>query len=313
MERVNSWTAEEEAWLRSAYADSFNSDLAEMHAELFPDRPRRSAKAINSRAKVYGLHKREGFDRAEKAKEACRVTWPPERVEWLRAYAPGHNIYEIMDEFERLYGFRLTKCSMKNAKQRYGAYSGTNVGQFQKGMVPHNKGKTWDEQGIAGQARENMRKNHFKKGNIPQNAQDKPIGYERVDREGYTLVKVAERPSSPDVNDNFVLKQRLIWEAANGPVPPDHHIAFADRDKSNFDLDNLVCVPKALWSVIQRSGWAYHDRASLEACITMARLRRETYKLKCHPRRCKKCGTVFQPRHPNHRTCDACLAARRES
>ena len=298
------WSAEEEAWMREVYPDHANAEIAQMHAERFPDRPRRTDKAINSRGKVWGLRKRPGFDRQRYNR---RKTWPPERVEWLRSFAPGHSIYEILDEYERLYGIRLTKGAMKNAKLRYDARSGTNAGQFQKGQEPPNKGKTWDELGISEQARENMRRGQFKRGNIPHNAMDKPIGYESVHQDGYTYVKVAERPSRPETSDNFVLKHRMVYEQAHGEIPPDCNIVFADRNPRNFDPDNLVAVPKRLWGTIRKMGLPFHDRETLELCMRVAQLDQARYAAQCAPRECKACGATFKPRQPRQRRCDACL------
>lgn len=303
MERRNSWTPGEESWLRRMYPDHGNAELSEMHAEAFPERPRRSATAINSRAKVMGLRKREGFMRYQPS----RATWPEERVEWLRSFAPGHDIYEIIDEFERLYGIRLSKYAMKNAKYRYAAHSGTNAGQFMKGHEPANKGKTWDEMGYSEQARENMRRGQFKKGGIPHNCAATPVGAERVTREGYIKVKVADMRFEK-ANDNWRLKHNIAWEQANGrPVPPHHMVVFADRDRDNYDPDNLVLVPRRLWSIISRNRMAYHDRESLEACMAIAELDSRLHRARCAPRACKACGERFEPRYPHQRRCDKCL------
>jgi spore maturation protein CgeB len=37
---------------------------------------------------------------------------------------------------------------------------------------------------------------------------------------------------------------RAIWEAAHGPIPPDHHIHHIDGNPSNNDLSNLQCMLK---------------------------------------------------------------------
>lgn len=305
MIRGNSWSPEEEAWLRESYPDNFNDELAEMHAERFPDRPRRSDKAIGSRAKVLGLRKREGFDRNARRRDV----WTPEREQWLRDFAPGHDIYEIIEEFERLYGVRLSKGAMKNAKHRFGARSGTNVGQFIKGQVPANKGKTWDEMGLSEQARANCRKGWFKKGHIPHNAVGVPVGATRVDaKDGYTLVKVAERASAPNKNDQWRLYHNVVWEEANRmPIPEGHMVVFADHDKANFDPDNLVLVPRPLWVIISRSHYAYWDRESLETCMNVARVDSARYAAECRPRECGCCGETFKPRSKNQRTCDTRL------
>lgn len=307
MIRPNSWTPAEEAWLREVYPDHFNDEIAEMHAERFPDRPRRSAKAINSRAKVYKLHKAEGFDRAARAKEARRTMWPPERVEWLRSYAPGHDIYEIIDEFERLYGIRMTKYSMKNAKHRYGAKSGTNVGQFQKGGTPANKGKTWDEMGVSERARANMRRNQFKRGGVPHNGAAIPLGTERVDPDGYVYVKTSMLSSEPCKNDCWTRKHRVVYEREVGPIPDGCMVVFADRDNRNFDPSNLVAVPRELWAVIKKRGVEYWDAESLNTAMLIAKVDRARYAAQCRPRACKRCGREFAPRFANQRTCDPCL------
>ena len=305
MIRVDMWTPEEEAWLREVYPDHLNSRISEMHAERFPDRPRRSERAINSRARVYGLHKREGFDR----NQGRRSVWTPEREQWLRDFAPGHDIYEIIDEFERISGERLSKCAMKNAKQRFGAKSHTNIGQFVKGQESYNKGKTWDDMGLSEQARANCRRNQFKKGGIPHNALDKPIGTEREDVYGYVWVKVAERKTDPkSAHDNWKMKHHLVWEQANGQlVPEGHMVVFADHDNQNFSPGNLVLVPRSLWAVISRSHYRYWDAESLEVAMNIAKLDSARYAAQCRPRECKVCGQVFKPRFPHHRTCDACL------
>lgn len=50
----------------------------------------------------------------------------------------------------------------------------------------------------------------FKKGHVPKN--HKPVGYERITRDGYIEVKTAE----PNV---FELKHRLVWIEHNGEIP----------------------------------------------------------------------------------------------
>ena len=300
MRRADMWSPAEEAWLREVYPHHHNAEIAEMHAQAFSDRPRRTEKAINSRAKVYKLRKAEGFVRNPP------TFWTPEKVEWFRAYVPGRSEREISAEHERLYGEPLTESQIGNAKDRFNVRSGTVGGRFRKGMAPANKGKTWAEYGTP-EGHERSRATQFKKGGMPHNAVDKPIGSERTDPDGYVLVKVAERPSSQDRNDNWVLKQRLVYEREVGPIPEGCMIVFADHDKSNFDPGNLVAVPRDLWSAISRRHIAYYDAESLNTAMLIARVDRARYAAQCRPRACKRCGAEFKPRFANQRTCDACL------
>lgn len=49
------------------------------------------------------------------------------------------------------------------------------------------------------------------------------------------------------------LKQQLIWEKHYGPIPKGHVVIFADRDKRNFNLDNLVLVSQRQLLVMNRN------------------------------------------------------------
>jgi hypothetical protein len=60
------------------------------------------------------------------------------------------------------------------------------------------------------------------------------IGSEFI-HNGYTMVKIADP-------DTWKQKHRLIWEKVNGPIPKDHVIVFADGNRSNITLENLLLV-----------------------------------------------------------------------
>lgn len=84
----------------------------------------------------------------------------------------------------------------------------------------------------------------FKKGHRGGRAAEnyKPIGTERISKDGYVQRKV---------NDDLPLQARwkfvhtLVWEAANGPVPPGHAITFLDGNRKNTALENLQIVKRA--------------------------------------------------------------------
>ena len=297
MTRANSWTAEEEAWLREVYPHHSNADISTMHASVFPDRPDRSDKAVNSRAKVLKLRKADGFVRNPP------TFWTPGKVEWFRSFVPGHSESEISAEHERIYGEPLSEGQISNSKVRFGVKSGTHGGRFKKGdggFASEEHRRKFMEAGKA---------TRFRKGNMPSNALDKPIGTERVDaKDGYVYVKVAERKTDPrSAHDNWKPKHHLVYEQAHGSIPSGCNVIFADHDKRNFDPENLVAVPRSLWSVISRQGYLYSDRESLETCMALAELNSKVYRAQCRPRECRKCGRPFKSRYPNQRTCDTCL------
>ena len=94
-------------------------------------------------------------------------------------------------------------------------YVKTNSGSFKRNFTPWNKG--------------------IKTGLKPKNLRE--LESERVDKEGSVLIKIKE----PNI---WELKHRFLWKQANGEIPKSSVIIFADGDKTNFDLSNLICISK---------------------------------------------------------------------
>jgi hypothetical protein len=53
------------------------------------------------------------------------------------------------------------------------------------------------------------------------------------------------------------MKHVLVWEKANGKVPRGSVIIFADGDKTNFRLKNLLLVTRRELAVMTRCGLIY--------------------------------------------------------
>lgn len=287
-------TAEEAAWLAERYPTTPNGDLLDAFERRFGWRM--TSSSLASWASDAGLRK-----------SSRHVSWRehPEYDEFLRETVPGRIESEIADAFEREFGIRLTSSQVGNAKARLGVRSGTVGGRFEPGNVPANKGRTWDEMGIPEDKRERMRSGQFKPGNLPWTTRE--VGEERVTKDGYVEVHVAQRRREK-ANDQWVLKQRLVWQEANGRrLRPDEMVVFADGDRRNFDPGNLVAMTMAEHAVIIRSGIAYADRETCETAIGIARLKMAASRASMRPRRCRRCGREFAPRYERQRTCDACL------
>ena len=104
----------------------------------------------------------------------------------------------------------------------------------------------------------------FKKGHIPVN--HKPIGSERIDsKDGYHLIKVAE----PNV---WKAKHIVLWEKHNGPVPAGHKVVFANQNKDDIRIDNLLLVTNAQMAVVNRWRLVHSDRDLTKAGFTLANL-----------------------------------------
>lgn len=155
-----------------------------------------------------------------------------EEKEFFQSIYKGKSYREIQELFNAKFPeHQITIDQVKSFLSRYKLNTG-RTGQFSKGHVPFNKGKKMSEEQYTKSA-----PTMFKKGHIPANK--KPIGYERINVDGYIEKKVRDTGRK-----NFELKQRLVWEEANGKIPDTHIIVFLDGNKLNCDLSNLAMVSR---------------------------------------------------------------------
>nr|DAX73543.1 MAG TPA: homing endonuclease [Caudoviricetes sp.] len=158
-----------------------------------------------------------------------------EMIEFLREVTSGKTYKEITELFNKKFNLDITAKKMKSLLSRKKICTGTRGCLYKKGSVPWNKGK----KGYMG-----ANKTSFKKGHKPKNW--KPIGSERVDTEGYTLVKIAEPRK-------WVLKHRIIWEEHyKKKIPSGCVIIFADGNKSNLSIENLICVTREELKILNK-------------------------------------------------------------
>lgn len=282
-------TEEEKAWLMENAPLHSHAETLDLFEQRFGWRISRASFANWMHSNGLVSSTRAGY-----------VKWDEEKDAYFREIVPGHSESEIRELFEERFGVRLRKTQIKAHKADLGVKSGTVGGRFDSssgGFKSEEHRRKFIECGVA---------SRFKRGNLPHNAVDVPLGTERVNFDGYVEVKIAERKSRPNSNDNWKAKHRIVWEQANGrPVPEGHVIAFMDRDKQNFDPANLACVSRSEWSALNKLG--YYDKESFEAALTTARLTAKIGEIEKRDRPCGRCGETFRPRFARQRTCDACL------
>lgn len=184
-----------------------------------------------------------------------------EEKAFLAEFVPGHSHKEIAEEFNRRFLTTITAGQVKSSIKRYGLNTG-RTGRFEKGHIPANKGTHPKTVGRMGETQ-------YKKGNLPHNT--KPIGYERISKEGYIEVKIAMRRSDTGNKNNFVAKHRLIWEQANGPIPKDCKVIFLDGNKRNFALENLALVTNAENLELTRNGLRSENLSLAETGLLVAK------------------------------------------
>jgi hypothetical protein len=153
-----------------------------------------------------------------------------EQKDFIKANVVGASNQKLTDLVNSTFGLSFTVQQVKTWKKNHNLSSGL---KGTEGIAPPNKG-TKGLHNVGGN------KTSFKKGQRPNNY--KPIGTERIDTDGYTLIKVSD---AKEWHKRWRHKHKVMWEEANGPVPRGHAVLFADGDRQNITLDNLILVTKS--------------------------------------------------------------------
>lgn len=176
----------------------------------------------------------------------------------------GRYNQELADLFNQKFNTNVTSRTIKSYKANNKLNSGLS-GKFRKGQTPHNKGKKMPKE-----VYEKVKHTMFANGNVPPN--HRPVGSERISKDGYIEVKVAEP-------NKWRLKQRVVYEEAKGKIPEGCPIIFLDGNKRNFDIDNLRCITRSELLYLNCNGLNNSNEIT-ETGILMARLDRAKNKKK---------------------------------
>ena len=247
--RTRKYNEEHFRFLRENVINS-QKDLTRMFNEQFGFNV--TEKAINSLKKKLGI--KSGLKGG-----VCKFT--KEQVQFVKdnVVNPEKVLAKMVnDKFNTSY----SHIAISNLKSRLHIKSGLVGGQFQKGQTSFNKGKKWSEfMSIKGQAA--SIKTCFKKGNTPHN--HRPVGSERITRDGYVEVKVKEP-------NKWRQKHVLVWEENKGPVPKGYQLTFLDGNKQNNTIENLRLITAAQRLIMNRRG-LYSDKKEItESGLALAAL-----------------------------------------
>ncbi len=102
------------------------------------------------------------------------------------------------------------------------------------------------------------------------NPRRKEIGSEKIHK-GYVYIKVAQP-------DKYKMKHRYIYENTYGKIPDDFSVIFADGNRRNFDIDNLILVKKRELLIMKNNHLIYDDKELTKTGIIIAQLIDKTNK-----------------------------------
>lgn len=176
---------------------------------------------------------------------APRMAWTEQQVEEIRRRYPHEKTEQIAADLSmplhKIYG-KAARLGLKKMPEYLASPDaqrlrrGDNVGaafRFPKGHVPANKG-------VKGISYPGMEATQFKKGQHPHTW--KPIGTERLSKEGYLQRKVTDTGYPPR---DWVGVHILLWREHYGEIPAGHKVVFKDRNKQNIVIENLELLSNA--------------------------------------------------------------------
>lgn len=199
----------------------------------------------------------------------ARHKWTEEEVEFIRKIYPYYENKEISKMVKDKFGFEVSARNLLNVshKHKFPKKAIPNSGCYRKGDVPWNKGK-----GMSEEVKEKVKKTWFKKGNTPTN--HRPVGSTRITVDGYTEIKIAEP-------NRWALYHRYLYEKAHGvKLKKNEAVIFADGDKSNFDIDNLVKVSRANLLYLNNNDLIFDDPDLTKAGVNVSKVAEKIFDLK---------------------------------
>ena len=163
--------------------------------------------------------------------------------------------------FNRKFEYQIDTKKLRETLKNHKISTGL-TGRFEKGITPHNKGKKFPG---------TSNKTTFRKGATPHNKMK--VGEDAITTDGYVKTKIAE----PDV---WEYKHKLIWTEAHGPIPEKHSIIFADGNKLNLSIDNLLLVSKAELLMLNRKKLISENSELTKTGLNVVKVMNKVYKIK---------------------------------
>ena len=194
------------------------------------------------------------MSRTKGVKNKTHHIWSEEEKAYLSEITPGRGYSEIHKMMNDKFEYQFSLAQIKAAMTRYNIRNGLD-GKFKKNYTPWNKGL----KGV----RTGGKSTQFKKGQVPLTC--RPVGSERVNVDGYIEIKTAD-PST------WELKHRVVYEKHNGKIPKEHAVIFLDKNKLNFDIDNLALVSKKELLQLNRSNLLNNDPELTKAGVNLVKV-----------------------------------------
>lgn len=218
------YTEEQDNFIRTISPGRYNSEIAKLFNVKFGTEI--TANQIKSYKNNHGI--KSGVPKRSPLDDTGLFT--KEQRTFIKDHVYGISNQVLADLVNQKFNLSITAKQMKAWKRNRKISSGLKGSE---GMEPPNKG-TKGIYNVGGNC------TSFKKGRRATNYL--PVGSERVDRDGYTLVKVSDRGAW---HHRWKHKHKNLWEKVNGPIPKGHCLIFLDGNKQNISLENLQLITRS--------------------------------------------------------------------
>ncbi|EPH86955.1 hypothetical protein D922_04463 [Enterococcus faecalis 06-MB-DW-09] len=251
------YTTEMIDYLREITPGRFNDEVTEMFNQKFNmNLTENKMKSLRSNYKI-----RSGITaavRGAKANQGKRL-FTDKQERFIRSHVNGKSNKELVQLINQTFGLQVTLAQIKGWKTNHKVSSGL-TGYFPKGHEPINKG-------TKGMFNVGGNKTSFKKGQPARN--HKPIGTERVDRDGYVIVKVQEEGQW---DKRWRPKHKVEWEKVHGVIPKGHVLIFLDGNKQNITMENLKLVTQGQNLQLNRKQWRSENPEVTQAGVSLTQI-----------------------------------------
>lgn len=203
-----------------------------------------------------------------------------EQHEFLVTNYAIYDINKLTTAFNKAFNDNKTTNAIHAYLEKHHIYSPRGNGQFKKGSVPFNKGVPMTEW-MSEEGMNSCKATQFNHEKTINNANYnlKPIGAEFIESDGYTRVKCAESTGN-NAQKYWKMKHHIIWEQHYGSIPKGYKIIFKDGNRSNFDINNLACVPNNVHLKMNQNRYYNHAPEITEAGIAVCESEIAYYKIK---------------------------------
>ena len=98
-----------------------------------------------------------------------------------------------------------------------------------------------------------------------------------IERCGYIFVKYNNirhegKTSYKNMKDNWMPKQRYVYEQHYGSIPEGYIVVFLNNDKKDFSIENLYAIPRKINAVMNQNKWFTSNRENTLTAIKWCEL-----------------------------------------